>query len=394
MVQISAFARIGLIIFALLLLGPVVSIPFQDEVALSQFHNRTLSVWPTPQTFLNRPELYVRQASNWIADRAGPVVFATKLQKRILYYVFATPPEPRVSLGRGDHIFWNGINNAGVNALFANNCILSHSAETVGQFEKALVALKAYGVAKRVRIYAVVVPMAPTLFADDLPAKVPESLRNDCLRVLTGDTPLRKLAHRLDLDFVYPFDEMKAKRDDPGFFPSANYHPGPASLSMVRSAFIKHFDLRAPIDEKVTSVMVPSEILGSYGIGKLFPDYVINSLNIRSEDAANASLNSELKDLFVGPPSTNLFSNDAASAEGSTLMLSDSVGFTAGRVFAPGFKRLTWVYTNGMRQERIDLVIDRVAKAEKFDSIIMLINEAAIGRITTWAETLARPLPQ
>jgi hypothetical protein len=394
MVKFSLLARIELAIVAVLLLIPVAMIPWQKEAVLSAFHNRTLTAWPAVSVFLNRPELYFRQVSNWVADRAGPVVLATRIQKRILYYVLATPPEPRVSLGRDDHFYWNGINNAGVNALFANNCILSHNPETAAAFEKGLGALKDYGSDHGLMVYAVVVPMAPTLYADDLPAKVPRPLREYCARVLAGDTPLRKMAQRQDLNVVFPFDELKAERDDPGFFPAANYHPGPASMSVARAAFMKRFGIRTQIEQTLTAVMAPSEILGSYGIGQLFPAYTLSNPRIRSDDAANAALGQDLAEFFVGPPSTNVFINDAPDAEGTTLMLSDSLGFEGSRVFAASFKRLIWVYTNGMRHERIDQVIDRVAKTEKLDSVLMLINEAAIGRITTWAETLAAQRPR
>lgn len=389
MVKYSLLARIELAVIAVLLFFPVAMIPWQNEAVLSAFHNRTLTAWPPGSVFLNRPEQYFRQASNWFADRSGPVVLATEVQKRILYYVFATPPELRVSLGRSDHVYWNGINNAGVNALLSNNCILSHSPETVAAFENALGELKNYGADHNVMTYVVVVPMSSTLYADYLPAKVPSALRTECERVLAGNTPLRKLVHRHDLNLVFPFDEMKARRDDPGFFPAANYHPGPASLTVARTAFLKRFGIDTRIEETTTATMTPSEILGSYGIKRLFPDYVISNRAIRSDDAANAALHHELAEFFVGSPSTNVFVNDARDARGTVLMLSDSVGFGASRIFAAGFKRLIWVYTNGMRQERIDQVIDRVAKTEKFDSMLMLINEAAIGRIGTWADTLA-----
>jgi hypothetical protein len=388
MVQMPLIVRIQLAICSLVLLLPIVTIPLQDEAVLSRFQNRTLTAWPTFKEFLHRPEKYASQTNQWMADRAGPVMFATILQKRFLYYVLHTPPEPRVTLGKNAHIFRNGINNAGVNGLFENDCILSHSLATAAELEKGLSALKGYGTATQRKIYSVLMPMTPTLYADDLPSKVPSAIRIACERVLSGETPLRILSEKQDLNFVFPFNEIKSRRDDLGFFPAANYHPGPLSLSVARDAFLKKLGITTKIEQKTESIIAHSEILGSYGINKYFPAYVVENKNIHADDAANKRLNRQLTDLFVGPPSSSVFLNDEPGASGTVLMISDSVGFTASTIFASGFKRLIWVYTNGMRRERIDELINQVAELEKFDSILMLVNEGAVGRIITWASTL------
>lgn len=387
MMRSSIPARIQTAIVAVLLLVPAVLVPFQNEARLRQFHNRTLVAWPPSDTFLDDPAQYFRQASNWLSDRIGFIIRATILQKRILFYVLDTPPQPRVTLGKSNHVYYNGVSDAGVNGLFVGVCEHGHSHDTFSKLEQAVPAIMDFGRRKQLAIHVVIVPMTPTLYADYLPTSVPRAIRDACMRRLNGDSPLVKLSQQAGV--VYPFKEMKAVRDDDGFFPIMNYHPVGLSLKVIRQAYLDKVGLKPNIAETLQPSFATSEILGQYGINKRYPIYVSHNTDISENTQASDRVAERLKDLFVGPPLTSVYTNRRGDAEGTVLLLSDSLGVAAAPVFAAAFKRLIWVYTNGMhRQEQIVELMDRVVSMERFGSVILLVNEGAVARIDEWGAAM------
>lgn len=71
-----------------------------------------------------------------------------------------------------------------------------------------------------------------------------------------------------------------------------------------------------------------------------------------------------------------------------------SVGIRAAPVFVSGHKRLIWIWTNGLKQLDVPAVIDRAARTEHFDSIILLVNEGLIRQAGRWAASLPAPWRQ
>jgi hypothetical protein len=182
---------------------------------------------------------------------------------------------------------------------------------------------------------------------------------------------------------------MRKQRDDPAYYPRANFHPMGLSLVTLRDVFLRKAGLETKIEEAVRLSASRSEILGMYDIQATYPVYYVHNGKVASDDAASARLNRRLSDLSVAPPLTAFYTNDSEGASRVALMLSDSFGGIASRVFAGAFRRLIWVYTNDIRQERIGEAITRVAELEHLDVIIMLVNEGGVDRILTWGKALS-----
>lgn len=390
MTSISTAARIQLAIIALCLFIPAAMIPFQNEVVLSQFHNRTLTAWPAWGSFAEDPAKYFRQARNWIADRAGFSREATILQKKMLFYVLDTSPQPRVTIGRNNHVFYNGVSDAYVNGLFEVVCVQSHTAEMAAKLEQSASSIVAFGKRRQWAVDIVIVPMTPTLYADYLPRSVPRALRNACMGPLNGNSPLFRLADTPGLNLVYPFAAMKSRRDDDGFFPIVNYHPIGLSLKVIRDAYLAKAGRMPVVGEALEARSAASEILSQYDINKHYPVYALTNASISDDLQARDRLTDQLRDMFEGPPTTRVIANARGDAAGTALMLTDSVGFAAAPVFAAGFKRLIWIYTNGLHQQaQIGEVIDRIAKFERLDNLLLVVNEGATGRIVEWGDALS-----
>lgn len=397
MLRISLPARFLLIAIAALLCVPMLLLPFRNETALQAFHNRTLAVWPAPNVFVGDPPAYFKQARNWIADRAGFITEAAVLQNRILFYVLGTPPAPRITIGLKNHVFVNGVSNNAVDGVFRGTCVGGHSRETAEVIERFAQALKAFAGRRNWTSYIVIAPMTPTVYSDTLPKSVPRALREACTEVANGTSHLIQLTQRADLNIVYPYREMRAGRDIVGFFPIAHFHPVGLSVKVIRDAFLSRAGLRPTIQETIKLSRAPSEILSPYGVNETYPIHDVYDANITNDAQANTALVKSLSNMFIGtegPRYTKILVNPRGDAVGKALLISDSLGHAAASSFAAGFKRLTWIYIFGMlEQTRVAELIERAARLEEFDTIIMLVNEGGVGLFDAWMRSVGAEQP-
>ncbi len=389
MTTISPTARILIAVFALLLAIPVLTIPSNDEEKLRLFHNRTLERWPPAKQFVPDPVGAFRQASRWMADRAGPIMKAATLEKELLIFVLGTPPQRRITLGKDGYIFVNGVSDGGVNGLFEAQCQASQSEGTYRALLQSLPKLKEIGQILGVSVHAIAVPMTSTLYADHLPRSVPPNLRSACLEVLTGETRLSKLDQRADLNFIYPFEEMKASRDTEGFFPKANYHPMGMSLKTIRDVYLRRAGIDAKINETLELKSLPSEILNTYGVTVTYPEYEIRNDRITEDGAAATRVAATIAELFYRPPVTKVYANSGGSSR-TALLLTDSVGIAGAPVFAAGFKRLVWVYRVGMKSAAdAGTLLERLRAVEPIDTMILLLQVGSASEFVPWVDSLA-----
>src|SRR6478752_10141729 len=128
MMVASTRARITIAVCCLFLLVPIFGIPLQDQPTLEQLHYHTLSKWPDSRSLYVSPVQYFGQARSWLADRAYPIIAISMLSNKVLYYVFRTSPQPRITLGKDGFLFVNGHSDDTVNESFDNLCIKAHSA--------------------------------------------------------------------------------------------------------------------------------------------------------------------------------------------------------------------------------------------------------------------------
>src|SRR5512141_3357302 len=108
MMVASTPARIIVAICCLVLLVPIFGIPLQNERLLEQIHYHTLGKWPKTDGLVGNPVQYFSQARSWLADRAYPIIAASRLSTKVLYFVFGSAPQHRITLGKDGFIFVNG----------------------------------------------------------------------------------------------------------------------------------------------------------------------------------------------------------------------------------------------------------------------------------------------
>jgi hypothetical protein len=391
MVHVSVPARILTALLAILLVLPVATIPLQDTSELEKFHNRVLRKWPSAELFLVDPARFFKDAAQWIGDRANPIIGASILHKKMLYYVLHSPPERRVSLGKNGYAFMNGGSELDVNGMLEQACVKTHGDEYIGQLVHNLSIFRKYGAKYGVPIYVVIVPILPSLYGDYLPRSVPRRYREACMARSLGYSPLPILAARDDTNLIYPMAEMRKLRDDPAFFPKSNFHADGLSVKTIREAFLKKTGYPTTIRETMELGSLTSEVLRPYGILEPIPVYVIYSPGISNDDAASARFVKELHGLWTYPPLVHVYANPNEGVSPKTvLMVSDSFGGTASRVFSGAFKRLIWLFMNLIAHDKVDEAIARVSRIERPDVIVLLVNEGGLEALFNWGKALSK----
>ncbi len=362
MMVASTRARIAIAVCCLFLFVPILGIPLQNEAALEQLHNRTLSKWPNAHDLFGGPVQYFSQARDWLADRAYPIIAASILSNKVLYFVFKTSPQHRVTLGKDGFLFVNGHSDDTVNEAFDNLCIQAHSATAREHLQNSFAPLARFARQRGIAVDVVIVPTTVTLYGDYLPASVPPTYLTACRQRASGDSPLLRIPRQTGMNFLYPFRQMHAARSDEAFYPEGNFHASGMSLKVVRDAYLALLGAQGRVDDQLVRGVAPSEILESYGIIEDRPIYFVRNEHVKRDSDRLAVLVKEVGDLYPHPSfSANYYVNSNPVIPESALMVSDSFGDRASEVFAGGFKSIFQV-ASSLPKENLRELIDRVSR--------------------------------
>jgi hypothetical protein len=388
MMVASTRARIAIIVCCLFLFVPILGIPLQNEAVLEQLHNHTLSKWPKPHSLFGSPVQYFSQARSWLADRAYPIIAASQLSNKVLYFVFQTSPQHRVTLGKDGFLFLNGSSEADVNAMFDTLCIKAHSGAVGEHLQNALASLAKFARERGIAVDVVIVPTTATLYGDYLPASVPPTYLSACRQRASGDSPLLRIPRQTGMNFLYPFSQMQAARNDEAFYPKGHWHASGMSLKVVRDAYLALLGVQDQVDDRLIRGTAPAEILECYGILADRPIYFLRNEHVRRDQDRLAVLVKEVSDLSPYPSfAANYYVNSSPVIPESALMVSDSFGDRASEVFAGAFKSIFQV-ASSLPNENLRELIERLSRLEGTSRLILLVQEGGVEQIVTWADAL------
>jgi hypothetical protein len=388
--RISGGARLLLTLLALLLLTPMLALPWTNEARLRTALNRSLTPWPEGKDFRHDPATYLRGVSSWLADRAGPVSEAAKLKSKILYYVLATSPQANYALGRGPFVFLTSGRPDQPYDFFEDACRHPEDPAFLRDVARTLSDLADVEETLGIPIRVVAFPTALTVFAEELPSSVPRADREACLARVRGPSRLEELARTSKGRLIHPLSQLRDARGDPAFFPAGNYHATGLSVRIVREILV---DARDVLDERVSRVSGPGELLSFFGIERPFDSYELTPSRPVVVDRAGMATYTTLLARHLPKeetpyPALMVFDNASDRVSGTALFLTDSFGVLSARTFAARYKRLIQVFTNNMHQEEIYDVVERLGTAEPIDEIVLLVQEGGLPRVLTWATAL------
>jgi hypothetical protein len=385
MIHISRSAIAANCLLAALLLVPALGVCLQDERALQNFHGRALSAWPDLATCVADPVVYFKNVKSWVADRVFPIQQATHARAN-LFYLLGSPPEPRVTLGTEGFVFLNGGTNQTTDSIFATTCVDAHQQRAADFLERTFASKAASILAARARpIDVIAVPTPSTLYGDKLPSDVAPIYRQACLDRVARRSPLLSVRATAPVSFFYPLTEMLAARDGEGFYPKGNYHPLGWSLKLIRDGYLARRQVSAPVDEEMALGHYPSEVLSMSGVFRDMPVHFIQNPNVTERHRKNAVLARWINSLFVRADTpARVYTNTHPLLEERVLMLSDSYGEGAAKVFAGAFRQVTQVTTNYLLRGQMPRLIERIDHVEPFDRLIILFQEGNVYNISEW----------
>eukprot|EP01037_Dinobryon_pediforme_P012770 gene12770-12867_t len=338
---ISLRARLILLLISVLLFIPIFGITIERKSELENFHQRVLPDWPKSGDFLSDPTQYFADAKSWLSFRVWPIIDVSIFQKTFLLSALGTPPQRRVTLADGGFVFLNGTDDGHVNNILSNVCVRAHNEELTNAFAAALPRVAAYSKAIGIPIDVEVYPTPETLYGDHLPLSVPLAYREACGARAVGNSPLMRIASPEGLNYVFPFAEMHAARDDEAFYPKANWHPDGLSLKVGREAYLARLGLAGQVRETLVRSESPSELLATYGIVQNTPIYKIQAPSVSDDAEGNEKMRAAIIDLFLNPRFfSNAYRNSDPVSNETLLILSDSYGNLASKVYAGAFRRV------------------------------------------------------
>ena len=376
-------ARAILAMTALSLFLPLLAMGLQDQEALEQFHNRALGRWPSGKLLRSDPARYFSRANAWFADRAFPVIAATRFSRAALYETLGVSPQPNVSISRNGFIFLAGGDAAHPYSFLANTCTSDADAGT--KLQAAIEDIGRFARTEHTPIDVVLVPTIPTLYGDRLPRSIPATYRAACAERAAGISPLADIKSVEGTRFLYPREEMRVLRDDPAFFPIGGYHPTGLSVGIVRGAYLHALGIDAEVAENAELTRGPSEVMQYSGITVDIPYYRMWNEDVQVDEDASDHLRSALAPFYSQPRSPWVYGNAAAVDPQSVLMISDSFGNNEGISFASAFRRVTQVWVPERDPAH---VLHVVAGLVPFDRVVLLFNEGNAFRVLEIAHAL------
>lgn len=373
---------------ALSLFLPLVAMGLQDREALEQFHNRTLVSWPSGKLLRTDPARYFSHANAWLADRAFPVIAATRFSRAALYETLGVSPQPNVSISQNGFIFLAGGDAAHPYSFLANTC--TSDANAGARLQAAIEDIGRFARTEHTPIDVVLVPTIPTLYGDRLPRSIPATYRAACAERAAGISPLAYIKSVEGTRYLYPRGEMRSLRNDPAFFPIGGYHPTGLSVEIVRGAYLHALGVAAKVVENVELTRGPSEVMQYSGITVDIPYYRMWNEDVQVDEDASDHLRSALAPFYSQPRSPWVYDNSAPVDPQSVLMISDSFGNNESISFASAFRRVTQVWVP--ERDAADL-LRRVAQLIPFDRVVLLFNEGNEFRVLEIAQALKAAMP-
>ena len=388
-VQLSRGARLWLSALALFLLIPVLGLRMQSTERLELFHNRRLQEWPAAATFLAHPTAWFRSARGWLGDRVYPIRRAAQWRRRILLNVFHTAPGRHVALGEDGYVFLTGTSTGTPYDIVENICIRAHIPSAGPAMQRALREAAEYGRRRGIAVDAVVMPTLLSLYPDRLPASVPPKYRAACGALAAGDSPLLRITALAGTHYVFPFRELQALRDDPGFFPQANWHASGWSVQVARNAYLAALGLQPPAQETRTAGEAPSEILRLSDLTRSQPIYQLHNDDVQVDTDGEAGFRAAITALIPNPYFiTSVFANAHAASDESVLILSDSYGQLFAPALAGAFRSVAQVTANELPPGDAARLIEHTNRWRKLDRVILLTHDGGAYRIYGWTQSL------
>jgi hypothetical protein len=255
------------------------------------------------------------------------------------------------------------------------------------QLPADIAELNAHFAARGTDVRMLLVPSKITLYGDRFTSVAPPNVVRACTRTAHVN-PLVGLNDTGPGLIHYPWEAMRAGRDDPNFYPSGSFHWQGESVHDAMQSWIAaqpEPPLR-PLDGTYETVELEQDIPGIVGFDRHYFGREYSNL-------ANGV--HRVTDMLVAFPSGALarhraqhYVTDNPVFDRRVLVISNSFGIEGHLHLAPIYREMVWVNINGMNAAGQRALLDEWAVQYAPDTIIVLLDDVAALRTGQLVEAL------
>ncbi|MEM7620080.1 MAG: hypothetical protein AAF228_06400 [Pseudomonadota bacterium] len=375
--------RIFLVLIALVLLLPTLSIPLRDEGPISQFFNKRLAAFPQTSLLITNPKSYFLDLQSWFNDRVGFNTASVALYRKFHFHILDQSSYNYISK-RGNFIFYHGTKEKPFRFIVADcpEKYNSHSDYyTIERIYKRISkSLEKYSARFRV----VIIPTKTMIFANHLPRRIPKYLQLRCSAQISDKDFRKHLSETLDhTDVFYPIDIFREKRNDETFYPSFSYHLHGSGARFIAEAYFKHYGIQySKSGHKFKRKTIRTDLVFLKGYNLEHETEVHDYSPLLTLNPKKDEYTQTLFELIKYSPKVEDYmyiTNRTLKNGRRALLLSNSFGKPVRKHLALGYENLMHVNiaqfynrSDGNRHQKTVTLLRNLMKNFKFTDIILL----------------------
>ncbi|GAB5415567.1 MAG: hypothetical protein Cons2KO_31700 [Congregibacter sp.] len=376
--QLSRGARTAVIAMAVIFAFPMLLMPWSDDRARTAWEKRPLTEFSQVIDAVGSAGFFPT-LDDYFDDHVFAALEAARIYRKVQFLWFDESPQPNIAIADDGFVF---LTSHGVNRPFGSLERLCTPAERhPGEIHEGLQRLAEELAERDVRLSVAVVPSKLSLYADRLPATVPQELREACDRTVPERTVAARLLERQETArylMLYPFEALYALRDTPQFYPPQNFHADSRVNHEYALLYFESRGLQPPPGYTSAPTLVAAHAdLRSMGFLR---NTQVWRYGYQGEAfAPDRDQPDWLSEHSIAPRGYRHFTNDAMQT-GRTLMVSDSFGAYLAPHFAPAYVSLTQLNIKHFSEDvaQRDALLHAALQATEAEELIILLHDVGL----------------
>ena len=381
-IKVRSGAGFMIIALVLCLLIPSARIPLGGHAYKAAYHGRSLASFPQSSGLILKPEAYFRDFQNWYDDRVGFALLAGWARRRVSYYVFKDSPAPNIVLGKSGMIFLSAHSPVSDLSAIEHSCPPAKEWPVIyDQVEADWRRIEQRFRREGLTPHLLIFPSKKALYAEQLPDKVPASLRQRCRDIRHHEAPIIRLSEAFPGSVLDAYPVLQPHKNTRLFYPAENFHAdGEAAIRSV-DAVVRQMrnegDGSSPLQqyriEKSKSDL--SHVMGFSlpNFIRQLPEFGPSSLQIETAFERSA------QSLLGEPVWSRRYRNPDAMHDEKVMLITNSFGVRAAPYFARHFSQVDIVSTNRIRgPARHQLFYETLVFNGGYNHIVFVLHDESV----------------
>jgi hypothetical protein len=383
-------AMVLTVAFALLLAIPAMVSGLNDHAARSRWENRPLV--ELPALFSEEKDTrFFDELDRYLNDHFGFALELNRLYRKLLFYVFRDSPSPDVSLGKDGYVFVTSFKSEPFSVL-ETLCVRGMDAAVAAVSADAWAQILRHFARAHDHVALLIVPSKPTLYPEKFTLAIPRRYRERCAQYEQENSVAEAIVRSVQENgniAVYPYKEFLQQKYDGNFYPRENFHYAGKSAHWLGRETLNRLGIAVSADyeENVLGTTVTHDIMNLLGFTRALEltAYPYTAFQLRSQP----QVPEYIRDYFERARQFGVITSDNPLSQRTALVIGNSfTTFTADHL-APGYRSLTYIMTNDLRQEEYVRFFTELVPRISADDLIFVYNDnAASFAAQSWLSEL------